>query len=218
MSAIRSLKPALLIAFLAALPAWAQTSPPVVPGNVPRVVRSNCDAFAPQDAGYSRGAAPTLVSVRITAEGEMRNPTLFQSSGNSERDKAALACADGYHIGYLSVGGRPADVDWVLARNWAGGGSGFGPAIPAGAQNKACSSGYEPDQIPNGATTVSYRIATDGTVRDATVAESSGVPVFDSAAVRCVTSWRFYPVTQNGRPVEAGQGLQVNWGNTSTAL
>jgi len=147
----------------------------------------------------------------------MRDPTLFQSSGDSERDRAALACADGYHIGYLSVGGKPAEVRWVLANNLTARGSSFGPANPPGARNRACNSSSKPDRIPNSATTVSYRIWTDGTVRDAAVEQSSGVPAFDSAVVRCVSSWRFFPVTQNGRPVEVGLGLRVNWGKQTNA-
>jgi len=146
----------------------------------------------------------------------MRDPILYQSSGDSTLDKAALACANGYHIGYLSVGGRPAEVRWVLAHNWAARGVGFGPAIPPGAQNKACKSNARPDVIPNPTTTVSYRIATDGTVTGAAVAQSSGVPSLDQDVVECVSAWRFFPVTQNGQPVEAGQQLQVNWGGPTT--
>lgn len=205
------LESAFVMALLAVPQAWAQPSPPTAPA--PTIVRSNCTAFAPQNVSYSPASAQTLVSVRITAQGEMRDPTLYQSSGDNELDRAALACANGYQIGYVSVGGQPAEVRWVLAHNWAARGSGFGPAEPPGAQNRPCKSSFKPEgPIPNPATTVSYRIATDGTVRDATVEESSGVPSFDSAVVRCVAAWRFYPVTQNGQPVEAGQKLQVNWG------
>src|SRR5215469_9599879 len=213
MAAIQTVKTALVVALLTIPCAWAQSPPQTAPANTP--ARTNCDAFTPQNIGYSPGLGPTLVSVRITADGEMRDPTLFQSSGDGARDKAALACANGYHIGYVSVGGRPADVRWVLANNLTARGSSFGPAHPPGAENRACKSGFRPNRIPNSATTVSYRIATDGTVRDATVTESSGVPVFDSSVVDCVSAWRFFPVTQNGQPVEASQRLQVNWGNNA---
>lgn len=212
MQATQILKSALLLTLATVARAWAQPSPPTAPGNATRVVRSNCEAFAPQDAKYSSGLSATLVSVRITSQGEMRDPTLFQSSGDNELDKAALACADGYQVGYVSVGGKPAEVRWVLAHNWATPGSGFGPAYPPGVQNRPCTSSHQANRIENPATTVSYHIATDGTVRDAAVEESSGVPSLDQAVARCVVSWRFFPVTQNGQPVEAGQQLQVNWG------
>ena len=209
MSAIRAFGSAAVFSLVTVPQAWAQPPPQTASGNAPGVVRSNCEAFAPRDANYSQ----TLISVRITAQGEMRDPTLFRSSGDDERDNAALACANGYQIGYVSVGGKPADVRWVLAQNWAAQGMAFGPAYPPGAQNRPCKSSFKPNgPIPNPATTVSYRIATDGTVRDAAVEESSGVPSFDSSVVRCVEAWRFFPVTQDGQPVEAGQKLQINWG------
>ncbi|HLY04976.1 MAG TPA: energy transducer TonB [Rhizomicrobium sp.] len=212
-----TLKTALAIALLMVSRARAQSSDQIAPGNAPSFVRSNCTAFLPQNAAYSGAQAPTLVSVRITPDGEMRDPTLFQSSGDSERDRAALACADGYHIGYVSVRGRPTEVHWVLANNLTARGSNFGPAHPPGAQNKACKSSSRPERIPNASTTVSYRIATDGTVTNATVQHSSGVSAYDSAVVRCVSSWRFFPVMLNGQPVEADQSLQVNWGNDTGA-
>lgn len=216
MSAIRVLGSVCVWSLLMVPQAWAQSPPSTASGNAPGVNRSNCEAFAPPDASYSPEQAQTLISVRITAQGEMRDPTLFQSSGDNERDNAALACANGYQIGYVSVGGKPADVRWVLAQNWAARGMAFGPAYPPGAQNRPCNSSFKPKgPIPNPATTVSYRIATDGTVRDAAVEESSGVPSFDSSVVRCVEAWRFFPVTQDGRPVEAGQKLEINWGKNT---
>lgn len=212
MQAIHVFKSALVLTLVSVAQAWAQPSPPPASGDAARVVRSNCEAFTPQDVKFSSAPSATLVSVRITPQGEMRDPTLFQSSGDNELDKAALACAEGYQIGYVSVGGKPAEVRWILAHSWATPGSGFGPAYPPGVQNRPCTSSHQANRIENPATTVSYRIATDGTVRDAAVEESSGVPSLDQAVARCVASWRFFPVTQNGQPVEAGQELQVNWG------
>lgn len=215
MPATRALKTGFVLALLMVSRAWAQ--PQAAPAaNAPQGIRSNCNAFTPQNIGYSGEHGPTLVSVRITADGEMQDPTLFQSSGDSGLDNAALTCANGFHIGYLSVAGKPAEVRWVLARNWTADGSNFGPAHPPGTQNRPCKSSSRPERIPNAATTVSYRIATDGTVTNANVAQSSGVSAYDSAVVRCVSSWRFYPVTQNGHPVEADQNLQVNWGPEAT--
>jgi TonB family protein len=212
---IHALQGVLVSLLLTASSAQAQDmpSPQTTPRTAPTTVRTNCDAFTPHDV---KTDAATFVSVRITAEGEMRDPTLFRSSGNDDLDKAALACADGYHVGYVSVEGKPAEVTWVLAHSWAARGAGFGPAQPPGSRNEPCKSSYHPDRIPKPSTTVSYRIATDGTVKDATVVQSSGVPVFDSAAVNCVASWRFFPATQNGQPVEVGQALEVNWGGDGT--
>jgi protein TonB len=54
-------------------------------------------------------------------------------------------------------------------------------------------------------------VAEDGSVKDATVAESSGDPDLDRAAVNCVSSWRYYPAKENGNPIEFDLKTVVPW-------
>jgi len=62
-----------------------------------------------------------------------------------------------------------------------------------------------------GETTLSYRIATDGSLKDITVLQSSGNKDLDDASVSCATEWRYKPATQNGQPVEIPWRAKVNW-------
>ncbi len=62
-----------------------------------------------------------------------------------------------------------------------------------------------------GITKVSFHIATDGTVKDAQVTESSGFPRLDEAAVPCVSRWRYRPAMQNGQPVEVPWQSALKW-------
>ena len=54
-----------------------------------------------------------------------------------------------------------------------------------------------------GTTRVDYVVRTDGTVSNTVIAQSSGSPRLDQAAITIVSRWRFRPATENGRPVEA---------------
>jgi TonB family protein len=131
------------------------------------------------------------------------DPVLFKSSGNDDLDKAVLACADGYKYG-VAVAGKPAEVTWVMGYFF------FWPhfmhpnpdGTPAGIcwarsfPYSAVKSGHR------GSTTLFYRVGIDGSVKDLAVIKSSGYNELDDAALKCAASWRFYPATQNGQPVE----------------
>ena len=175
-------------------------------------VRTNCRAFISSGETYPQAINATLVSVRIIADGELREPTLYKSSGDTDLDKAVLACADGFHLSPMLVAGKPTEVSWVMAHNFV---TGFGPA-PAPRSNEACKSSHyrrRPIFIPAEATTiVSYHIGIDGAVKNVAVTQSSGISELDQAATECMSSWRFYPATQNGQPVEMDKVQQVRWG------
>jgi TonB family protein len=52
-----------------------------------------------------------------------------------------------------------------------------------------------------GTVIVSLIIRTDGSVTDVAVAKSCGMPLLDAAAVAAVATWRYFPATQNGVPI-----------------
>ena len=63
-----------------------------------------------------------------------------------------------------------------------------------------------------GTVVVRVRIGFDGLVIDASVAESSGHPRLDAAALaRARSAWRFIPATRDGRPVEAVRTVPVRF-------
>ncbi len=60
---------------------------------------------------------------------------------------------------------------------------------------------------------VIYRIATDGTIRNLTVADSSGNPGLDADALSCAARWQYAPAMLGGQPVEVDWGAFINWNN-----
>ena len=62
-----------------------------------------------------------------------------------------------------------------------------------------------------GTTLLSFKVLTDGTVGDVTVAKSSGFPRLDDAAVSCAGHWHYKPQTVDGSPVEANWQANVQW-------
>jgi periplasmic protein TonB len=53
-----------------------------------------------------------------------------------------------------------------------------------------------------GTVVLAFKIMTDGSVTDISVAESSGHESLDQAAVNCAGSWHYKPAVQNGEPIE----------------
>lgn len=72
-------------------------------------------------------------------------------------------------------------------------------------------SGPEPATGISGSTTLRFHITPQGTVADIEIGKSSGNETLDSAAVSCVSSWRYEPVSQNGKPVEVAWAAVVQW-------
>jgi len=63
-----------------------------------------------------------------------------------------------------------------------------------------------------GTTTIGFKIATDGSVKDLSVAESSGSERLDQAAVKCASRWRYKPATgEGGQPIEVPWKSRVVW-------
>ena len=62
-----------------------------------------------------------------------------------------------------------------------------------------------------GTTVLSFRIGTDGNVREVGVATSRGSQGLDDAAVSCASSWRYKAAIQSGVPVEVPWKAQVQW-------
>jgi TonB family protein len=54
-----------------------------------------------------------------------------------------------------------------------------------------------------------FTVARDGTVHSIEIIESTPGAVFDEAATKAVSQWRFDPVMENGRPVEKRAGVRM---------
>jgi len=156
-----------------------------------------------------------LVSVSVTADGKMHQPVLIQSSGDGDLDETILGCVEGHRYLPTIVAGRPAAATWVMGYYWRPQPADFAPAGPSGAAVEACTNHSFPrapvEHPPKSPTRLTYHIATDGTVTDIVVTQSSGISYLDQATVNCVSSWRFFPVYENGRAVVIDKTLSVQW-------
>lgn len=56
-----------------------------------------------------------------------------------------------------------------------------------------------------------FTVAADGSVRDVTVRAANPVGVFEEAAVKSVSQWRYVPVKRNGRPVDQRARLRMRF-------
>jgi len=55
-------------------------------------------------------------------------------------------------------------------------------------------------------------VGIDGSVKDVSIARSSGSALLDKAAVDCAKAhWRFRPALKDGKPVEASVKYAIKW-------
>lgn len=62
-----------------------------------------------------------------------------------------------------------------------------------------------------GTTTLSFRITDAGATKAIAIAKSSGNAELDTAAVLCVSGWRYLPAKQDGKPIEVPWQANVQW-------
>jgi TonB family protein len=69
-----------------------------------------------------------------------------------------------------------------------------------------------PQQLgEQGTTRVSFLVTAEGTVKNPSVAISSGYPDLDSVALVCVLNWRYRPAVQDGKAIDAKWQANVVW-------
>ena len=187
--------------------------PPSPPPDLPTIIPlPACSGFLPPGLTVQPSGA-TLFWYRLMPGGDVHDASLFRSSGNSDLDKAALACANSSHRPPEIVAGKPAEILWVGGVDWSIANPVFGEPTPNGKPNQ-CRFFYPPRAIrlnQQGTTVVGFRIAADGTVKDEIVAQSSGSSSLDNAAIDCVKSYRYFPANQNEQPVEIDRATRFIW-------
>jgi|HubBroStandDraft_5_1064220.scaffolds.fasta_scaffold163291_1 TonB family protein len=73
---------------------------------------------------------------------------------------------------------------------------------------------YPRDAVRNhvqGNAIVSFRIATDGSVGDVAISQSTGNKSLDDASIACATAWRYRPRIVNGKPIEVPWRVLMRW-------
>jgi TonB family protein len=175
-----------------------------------------CDGFFAPGTRVPQDAGTTLVSFRLTTGGEMRDVAVFRSSGNSDLDQAGVACIGAIPASPLraaTVAGKPIEITWVAGVFWN---SPVHTAawVTSDGKPNICDRGVFRGLgriRAAGVTRLSYRIATDGGVKDVVVTVPSGNPQLDKAALSCASEWHFFPATHDGKPVEFDEKTQIVW-------
>ena len=194
-------------------PTMIQQTRSVAPANAPR--GEACNDLVPPAIEYSGEEFTTLLSVRITPDGDMRDASVFHSSGNQDFDKATIACSKQERLGSIIQKGKPVEVNWVVKAYWSRGWPFLISAASPNSKPHECGIEWYPraayGAFVQGDTKLAYVVAEDGGVKAATVAESSGDPDLDRAAVNCVSSWRYYPARENGNPIAFDLKTVIPW-------
>lgn len=191
-----------------------------------------CDKFLPSNVWRPNGDRATLISVHITAQGELRHAVLFKSSGDGNLDAAALACVPTLHLS-VTQNGAPADIVWVVGVYWHTNWSNFrvpilvpapSPDISYHAPNLARVEYYcwymDLKSVPkiDAATALKFHIDEHGAVTDVQIAKSSGDARLDAHTADCVAHWHFCPAEQNGHPVQIDWGSEFDWKRVRGAI
>jgi TonB family protein len=104
---------ALFILFLASAP--SASSSPVAP-NLPNG-SIDCRHFYPRDTpiGFK---GKTLIAVRRTKDGTMKEPRILNSSGSGALDKAATACVIATHMAPTTRNGVAIETELAFEIDW----------------------------------------------------------------------------------------------------
>ena len=94
--------------------ASAQSGTPTTPisAGPPHV----CDQAKPADINIPTG--PTVLSFTVTAEGEVKDPKIAKSSGNTELDARASKCVLDWRYRPAAQNGQPVDTQSSATITW----------------------------------------------------------------------------------------------------
>ena len=175
--------------------------------------RQSCDLLYPPAEKSAGTEGVTVLSVRIATNGTASEASVAQSSGDSDLDKAAVACVKGSHVGRVKQDGKPIEVTWQRQVAWRAHDSSKITIPRVSAKTEQCSHPFPAFHTRGSVSTdVSFHIEPDGGVRDIVVLKSSGNPQLDGLATDCIVSnWRYPPAMQDGKPVQIDMVTFVHW-------
>jgi TonB family protein len=186
--------------------AFAQNAPLPPSIEPPKAVVASQNCVSPGIEIQIVSAVATL-AFRITTMGTVKDIVVVVSSGYKDVDAMAVGCVSQWHYVPAMENGRPVEVSWKTNIYYKG----ISPADYTPPQQPAdtphtCSSGDVPQSFwanyVKADAVLSFRVATDGSVKDVVVSSTSQLKEIDDAAIRCVSNWRYSPAMQNGHPVE----------------
>ncbi|HWA90984.1 MAG TPA: TonB family protein [Rhizomicrobium sp.] len=201
----------ILFVLALALPSAAQAA--AVPATDPKPAGAphSCAQYYPEDLAEAHVEGTTTLSYRVLVTGKPWNITVAKSSGNAGLDAAAVQCVATWLYEPATRDGKPFDTPWQSNVQWKV--EGVALAAPKPADAHVCDN-YPHAAVWNGSegkAIVSFRVATDGTVKSPRIVRSTGDAELDAAGLACVAGWHYVPATNEGTPVEVEWRAQVAW-------
>lgn len=90
----------------------------------------------------------------------------------------------------------------------------FAAEVPASFDAKNCKAEYPKASLMNeeeGAVSMAFLVAADGSVLDAKVEKTSGFKTLDKAAIKSLSACRFKPGTKDGAPAQTWTKVDYVW-------
>jgi periplasmic protein TonB len=90
----------------------------------------------------------------------------------------------------------------------------FAAEVPASFDAKNCKAEYPKASLMNeeeGAVSMAFLVAADGSVLDAKVEKTSGYKTLDKAAIKSLSACRFKPGTKDGAPAQTWTKVDYVW-------
>lgn len=216
-------KQLLVLALLFPLTAWADpaatTTSPLAPAPSPSANQTppqsqSCDGLLPEHAAAFDQKVTALVSFRLTLGGDVRDATLYMSSGNAAFDQAAVACLGRQKWPPATSNGVPVEIIWVRAVHWEyGSGLSIADVSPDGIQHSCPDASRRRIYMPESGDQLllSYAIGVDGRTKNIRVVRSSSIPDMDRVMVDCVLHWQYLPAESEHRAIEIDQKMSFVW-------
>lgn len=211
---------ALAVVTALALSACAQSLPPVPTQTSPQASGAaaqpsvNCDPYLPPGFKIPANALATQFSYRLPVDGTLHDLAVYRSSGNAELDQAAIACASATRFQVAKQEGNPIEINSIYAVSWNFTQHVLMSPKPTSEAPNICLGPYPAAALRRGVqgeALVSYRIATDGSVKNLTLERSAGDSLLDQASLDCVSAFRFFPFIHNRIPVEIDERAHIGW-------
>lgn len=172
----------------------------------------------PHSAVYAHPTGPTIVTFTITARGSVTNAAVVMSSGSNVVDEAVRNCVSSFIYAPAIRDGQPIDVTWAYGYTLTVSNSygthappGLPPDAPQGTKlvmmpvakyrsSVGSCENWHGDAAHS--VLVAFDVEPDGSVKNASVARSSGDAAIDKDAVDCVSRRDYKPATSDGQPIE----------------
>jgi TonB family protein len=164
-------------------------------------------AFFPPAAMLNRAGGDVLMSFTVATDGAVQNPVVAKPSGNADLDAGATACVAQWRYKPALKDGVPIAVPWQATIRWVQDAwhrplVEKQPAPPCDVDRARIAKAQ-----PGATTIIRYQVATDGTVGDIALTQSSGDATLDQSVAACMAKIRFEPVADaDGKPIPP-----LNW-------